>query len=198
MPMIHSTRLSFRNFMEGSKGWGTDNGLECYARLFTFLDNHKKMNVFNLSMHGVEEMDYTFAFETIGQLIWYFSSTDQTGFCISDLDNRDIILNISAACEDSLLPILVIRDVDDPNDRYMLIGNPPSKSLSSAYYHVLGNGFVSAEDYASLTNLKISNARSKLDELFDAGYLFRFDVSCEDSNRFKRVYHAIRPSNDFY
>jgi hypothetical protein len=139
--------------------------------------------VFKISMKGVQRMDISFASETIIELARRYRRSK--GFCLVDLNDKDIIENIDAAGEKKEQPMLVWREKSAD-----LIGLEPSEGARQAFEFAMGRPQVRAAEFAAEKNLSIANASMKFKQLWEQGFLLRRE-STADTGGVEFVYQRI-------
>ena len=186
MSMLKTKSINFRDFMDGSVGWGEEYGEEVYDRLFSLTLDNPNTNMFHLSMRGIRHIDFTFVESSIVKLSFQLSKLENRGLCITELNSPDIIRNIGAAHELSGESIVILKDESKP----ILVGVSPTLGLCTAYTFILKNHHASIDEYAANADEDFTNASVQLKRLFDAKFLFRFHVPSKNSSRPKWIYHA--------
>ena len=87
------------------EGWGRSEGREVYQRLLDFVEHSAGTLVFEISMKDVKRVDISFSSETIIELARRYRRTK--GFCLVDLNDKDMIENLDAAAAKKEQPMLV-------------------------------------------------------------------------------------------
>lgn len=175
--------LPLREFMDRPEGWGRDQGREVYPRLLQFVENNSGILVFRISMKGVRRVDISFASETIVELARRFRRTK--GFCLVDLDDKDMIENVDAAAERKGQPLLVWR-ARSAN----LIGNEPSEGTREAFQFAMSRLQSRAAEFAAEKGISIANASMKFKQLWEQGFLLRRESTADTGGvefRYQRI-----------
>ena len=184
MNEVTSQVLPLLTFMDRSEGWGRSQGREVYQHLLGFVEKNPGTVVFKISMKGVQRMDISFASETIIELARRYRRSK--GFCLVDLDDKDMIENIDAAGEKKEQPMLVWREKSAD-----LIGLEPSEGARQAFEFAMGRPQVRAAEFAAEKDLSIANASMKFKQLWEQGFLLRRE-STADTGGVEFVYCRIK------
>jgi hypothetical protein len=170
--------------MDGPEGWGRVQGRDVYQRLLEFVEANPGVMVFRVSTKGVRRVDISFASETLVELARRFRGSK--GFCLTDLDDPDMIENWEAAAAKKSQPLVVWAD-----DNGRVIGVAPSQGNREALSFALSRPRVRAAEFAESTSgMSIANASTKFKQLWEQGFLLRRE-SVADSGGVEFVYHRI-------
>jgi hypothetical protein len=175
--------LPLRDFMDRPDGWGRGQGREVYQRLLQFVESSPGVLVFRISMKGVQRVDISFASETIIELARRYRR--QKGFCIVDLNDKDLIENVDAAAEKKEQPILMWRDKSGE-----VIGSKPSEGTKEAFQFAMARVQSRASEFAAQKGMSIANASMKFKQLWEQGFLLRRE-STADTGGVEFVYQRI-------
>jgi hypothetical protein len=175
--------LPLRKFMDRPEGWGRSEGREVYQRLLDFVEHSAGTLVFEISMTDVKRVDISFSSETIMELARRYRRTK--GFCLVDLDDKDMIENLDAAAAKKEQPMLVWR-----NRSAQLIGNGPSGGTREAFQFAMSRRQTRAAEFAAEKGISIANASMKFKQLWEQGFLLRRE-STADTGGVEFVYHRI-------
>ena len=141
-PMNEEVRvLQLRDVMDKGEGWGRGQGREVYQRMLRFVEDSPGVQVFKVSMKGVNRLDISFSSETVVELARRFRT--RKGFCIVDLSDQDLIENLDAAAQKKEQPMLVWRDRSAD-----LIGPEPSEGAREAFSFAMGRSDCRASEFA--------------------------------------------------
>jgi hypothetical protein len=170
---IEFTNLSLLAFMGAPQGWGREQGREVYNKLLRFVESRAGANVFLVSVKGVSRVDISFASETIVELARRFRGTK--GFPFVDLTDPDMIENWEAAAERKKQPLIL-----KSNSSYRVIGLQPTQGTADALQFALSRPTCRAAEFASANpNVSISNASMKFKQLWEQGFLLRYEAVAE-------------------
>lgn len=157
-------RLS--DFMEGREGWGRDQGRTVFQKLLSFVDANPQADLFQISLEGIERMDFSFISESAVELARRFRGIK--GFFITHFPNEDLKDNWAAACERKQQPLIAWD-----GDTYHVLGPEPSQGTASALKFALRRGVAHAADFARTAQTSVANASTKYKQLWQQGYLLR-------------------------
>ena len=175
--------LCLRKFMDHPEGWGRSEGREVYHRLLDFVEGNSGTIIFKVSLDGVRRLDMSFASETIVELARRYRKSK--GFCLVDLEDKDIVENIDAAAEKKEQPLLVWIDKSA-----RVIGGDPSEGAREAFQFAMGRAQCRASEFAVEKGISIANASMKFKQLWNEGFLLRRE-SAADSGGVEFVYQRI-------
>jgi hypothetical protein len=180
-----AVELRLRTFMNSNEGWGRDAGREVYRALVDFVESKAGKIVFRVSLTGVKRVDISFASETIVELARRYRG--RKGFCFTDLEDRDMEENWSAAAERAKQPL-----INWSGGKWRVLGPQPSQGVADAFRFALTKGEPRASDYAaSAKDISITNASNKFKQLWENGFLLRREATAE-SGGVEFVYVPIR------
>jgi hypothetical protein len=175
--------LALHDFMDRPEGWGRDQGRQVYQRLLRFVEGSPGTVIFKVSMKDVQRLDISFASETLVELARRYRGTK--GFCLIDIDDKDLIENVDAAAEKKGQPILVWQ-----GKSAHLIGAKPSEGTREAFQFAMGRAQSRATEFATQKQMPIANASMKFKQLWEQGFLLRRE-SAADTGGVEYVYHRI-------
>jgi hypothetical protein len=171
MNQIPAVDLRLREFMEEDEGWGREAGRVTFQRLMTFVEQHPGVLIFRVSLAGVRRVDISFASETIVQLARRYRG--EKGFCFIDLLDIDQRENFEAAAQRSKQPLLLWNRQGKPQ----VLGVEPSQGIADALKFALVKPKARAAEYAkSARNVSLTNASTKFKQLWEQGFLLRFEA----------------------
>jgi hypothetical protein len=113
------------DLMDRPDGWGRAQGREVHQRLLSSVDGRPGIDVFRISLAGVERLDTSFASETVVEIARRFRR--EKAFCIVDLSDEDIVENIDLAALKKAQPIFLWT-----NGKARLLGPQPSQGSRDA------------------------------------------------------------------
>ena len=164
--------ILLRDLMDSPHGWGRDQGREVFQRLIKKIEANPGTIIFNISLKGVERNDISFASETVVELASRYRG--DKGFFLTDLVDDDLVENWDAAAIKKGQPIMVWK-----GKAAQVIGAQPSQGNVTTFEHVLGKMSATASDIASTLDLQITNASTKLKQLWEQGFLLRRQENAE-------------------
>src|ERR1039457_818990 len=164
--------ISFRSLMKSADAWGHEEGREVFIKLLNCVEEYAGKKIFRISLKGVERTDTTFPRESLMELAKRFRG--DKGFCLYDVTDDDLIENWAAAAVKKNQPIFVWR----PNG-YQLIGPPLNKGFATILDLALTRDCIRAIDAVKELGLGLSNASSKLKQLWEKGYILRSEEVAE-------------------
>jgi hypothetical protein len=176
--------IIFRELMDSADGWGHDEGREVFARLLTRVEANPGKKIFRISLKGVERTDTSFPRESLMELARRYRG--DKGFCIYDAISKDLLDNWDAAALKKNQPIFVWG-----SEHYHIIGPDLKKGNASILDYALSRDQVRAIDAVKDLGLGLSNASSKLKQLWEKGYLLRSEEVAE-SGGIEYVYFKIK------
>ena len=170
-------------FMNVPERWGRAAGGTIHRTLMDRLGAHSDPAPFRISMMGVRRIDVTFATVAIVEPIRQYLGTKSV--CLVDLADQDIFENIAAAADRLNVPLTIWN-----GDRVQMAGPPPSSGLREALDYALNRTELRAAELARAQRLSITNASTKLKQLWAKGYLMR-DEAWARSGGAEFVYRRI-------
>lgn len=179
-----STIVKLRAFTKNERPFGNIEGKDVFRKLSDFIEQHPSIDVFGISLEGIEATDASFPRESVISLAKQLRG--EKGFFLTDLSNRDLIDNWSYAARAKEQPLVIWRDGD-----FEIIGPELNKSTRDLVEYVLHKGSVLASQVASDLNLSVPNASTRLKNLVVSGYLLRSE-DVADSGGIEFKYSAIK------
>lgn len=176
--------IFLRELMDSPQGWGRDQGRVVFQRLIKKVEENAGKLVIEVSLKGVERNDISFASETVVEIAKRFRGNK--GFVLADVVDDDLIENWDAAAEKKGQPIMVRK-----GKTVRAIGVQPSSGNAAALDFVLGKASLTASELAEELDLQITNASTKLKQLWETGFVLRRQESAE-SGGVEFRYFAIR------
>ena len=128
--------------------------------------------VFAVSLKGIERNDISFASETVVEIAKRFRGNK--GFCLKDVIDKDMLENWDAAAAKKGQPVMVWRD-----KLANVIGVRPSQGNTTTFDYVMSKGSVTTSDVADALDLQVTNASTKLKQLWEQGFLLRRQENAE-------------------
>lgn len=164
--------IRLRELMDTPQGWGRDQGREVFQRLITMVESYPGKLVIEVSLQGVERADISFASETVVEIAKRFRGNK--GFSLVDVVDEDMLENWDAAAVKKGQPLMVWN-----GGAARVIGVQPSQGNASALAHVLAKGSTTAAELVDALNLQLTNASTKLKQLWEQGFLLRKQETAE-------------------
>jgi hypothetical protein len=146
--------------------WGREQGRRTFLELLDAVERHAGTTVFRISHEGVNQVDISFAAETVVGLAKRFRG--DKGFCLADVTDESVLENWDAAALKHDQPLLVWN-----KERYQLLGPQPTKGTADALEFALKREEVTATELAKRLKLQLTNASMKLKQLWEQGFLLR-------------------------
>lgn len=171
MNEIKATIL-LRNLMENPYGWGRDQGREVFQRLIREVESNPGKPVIEVSLQGVERADISFASETVVEVARRYRGNK--GFCLVHVGSEDLLENFEAAAGKKAQPLTVWE-----GDKGTVIGVQPSQGNAATFDYLLTKPSVTASEIANALDLQITNASTKLKQLWEQGFVLRRQETAE-------------------
>lgn len=146
--------------------WGNAKGKEVGALLQNFIQGHPATDVFKVSFEGIERTDASFSREAVVEIASRFRT--KHALAIVDLDDDDLIENLEVAAVKKEQPLFMWQD-----DSWKLLGPSPTRGNMDLLNHILTVAETTASMAASALDLKLTNASTKLKQLWEGGYIMR-------------------------
>lgn len=175
-------RLS--TLMESPQGWGRDQGREVFQSLIKEVEELPGRDIVEVSLEGVERCDISFASETVVELAKRYRQN--RGFYLSHVAGADLLENWDSAAEKKGQPLMVW-------DKGLgkVIGVQPSQGNQMAFDFVLTRKSTTAAELVDALDVQITNASTKLKQLWEQGFLLRRQEVAE-SGGLEFRYFAIK------
>ena len=183
MNEIRATIL-LHELMDSPHGWGRDQGREVFQRLIKQVEANPGKLVVEVSLEGVERNDISFASETVVEIAKRFRGNK--GFFLTHVADEDLLENWEAAASKKSQPLMVRE-----GSSVRAIGVQPSQGNAAVFEYVLEKTSVTASEIATALDLQITNASTKLKQLWEQGFLLRRQESAE-SGGVEFRYFAIK------
>jgi len=151
----------------GPDGWGHIQGRRVREDLQTRVESCPAEDIIVLSLEGVEHTDVSFPRESVVELAKQYRG--QRGFCLTHLNDQDLLENWDAAALKREQPLIVWGAVGT----WRILGPQPSAGLREMLHYVLSVPIARTSEAASALNLKVPNASNKLKQLWQEGDILR-------------------------
>lgn len=146
--------------------WGNARGKEVGALLENYIQRHPATDVFKVSFDGIKRTDASFSRESVVEIASRFRT--KHGITIVDLEDDDLIENLEVAAVKKEQPLFLWQD-----DSWQLLGPNPTKGNKDLLNYILTTAEATASIVASALDLKLTNASTKLKQLWESGYIMR-------------------------
>jgi len=160
----HAVKLL--NLTKSPDVWGNAKGKEVGALLENILLRHPGIDIFKVSFEGIQRTDASFSREGVVEIASRFRT--KHAFAIVDLEDEDLIENLDMAAVKKAQPLFLWQD-----DSSRLLGPSPTKGNADLLNYILTVGEATASTVASTLNLKLTNASTKLKQLWETGFIMR-------------------------
>ena len=161
-----------RDLMDSPHGWGRDQGREVFQGLIRKVESNPGKLIIEISLHGIERADISFASETVIEIAKRYRGNK--GFILSEVASEDMLENWDAAAARKAQPIMVRM-----NNTLRVIGPQPSQGNAAAFEYALKKKSITASELANAFDLQITNASTKLKQLWENGFILRQQESAE-------------------
>jgi len=158
--------IQLRDFMERDDGWGNEEGQEVRHKLLRVVESHSDAIVFRISLAHIRRTDTSFPRESVVELAKRFRGLK--GFCIVEVSDQDLLDNWDAAALKLQQPLTVWRE-----NKPAIIGPAPTRGNKALLEYLLLVPETTAARVAQALRLQLTNASSKLKQLFDEGFILR-------------------------
>lgn len=165
MKQTHST-IKLVDLTKNPDGWGNARGKEVGALLENYIQRHPATDVFKVSFEGIKRTDASFSRESVVEIASRFRT--KHAITIVDLDDDDLIENLEMAAVKKEQPLFLWQD-----DSWRLLGPSPTKGNTDLLNYILTAAETTASTVASALDLKLTNASTKLKQLWESGYIMR-------------------------
>lgn len=166
------TTILLRDLMDAPYGWGREEGREVFQSLIRQVEAHPGKLVVEVSLMGVERADISFASETVVELAKRYRGNK--GFLLSNIADEDLLENWEAAATKKSQPLMVRAGT-----KAWVIGIQPSQGNAATFEYVLEKGSATAAEISNAFDFQITNASTKLKQLWEQGFLLRRQESAE-------------------
>jgi hypothetical protein len=176
--------VTLRTFTENEHPFGNIEGKIVFRKLSDFVEQNPNVDVFGISLEGIEATDASFPRESVVSLAKQLRG--EKGIFLKNIYNRDLIDNWNYAAKAKDQPLVIWND-----DSFEIIGPDLNKSTRDLVEYVLRQGAVLASQVAGDLNLSVQNASTRLKNLVIQGYLIRSE-DVADSGGIEFKYSAIK------
>jgi hypothetical protein len=165
MKQTHST-IKLVDLTKNPDGWGNARGKEVGALLENYIQRHPTTDIFKVSFDRIQRTDASFSRESVVEIASRFRT--KHAITIVDLDDDDLIENLEMAAVKKEQPLFLWQD-----DSWRLLGPSPTKGNTDLLNFILSAAEATASTAASALDLKLTNASTKLKQLWESGYIMR-------------------------
>lgn len=177
------TKIRLVELMKSPDGWGNSQGKEVGSLLEQYINCHPASEIFHLSFHGVERTDASFSRESVVEIACRFRA--RKAIAIVDLEDEDLIENLDVAATRKAQPLFMWQ-----GESWTLLGPGPSKGNKDLLNYLMDQRETTASSAAATLDLKITNASTKLKQLWEDGYVMRRE-DLAPSGGIEFVYYSI-------
>lgn len=161
-----SLKINLNSFMTSPDGWGNAQGKEVGSRLEDYILKNPLTEIFQVSFKGINRTDASFSRECVVEIASRFRT--KKGITIVDLDDIDLIENLELAAVKKTQPLFLWQ-----GDSWRLLGPNPSKGNTDLLNYALSISEITTSAASSTLGLKLTNASTKLKQLWEGGYIMR-------------------------
>lgn len=159
-------RVELRTLLGEDNGYGTELGRKIFTKLREVVENSSAQLVFTISLKGIKQMDASFSRESVIALARNYRG--RYGFCISDVEDKDILANWEHGANRLEQPIIAWA-----GNQYTIIGPQPGPGIKDMLKYVISVSVARTNEAAAILELKVPNASNKLKQLWETGYILR-------------------------
>lgn len=174
----------FWMFLINHEGWGRAAGLRTQQKLQQYINARPDVDLFRISLDGTRRLDVTCASAGLVAVVQHYLGS--RAICLINLADGDVLENIAAAAGRMKVPVTVWNKMDGK-----VVGLAPDSALYHAMSFALSRPEVRAGEYAAASGLSLTNASSRLKQLWEKGLLLRTEVSAT-SGGVEFVYRPLR------
>ena len=168
----NTTLMKLFDFCKSQMPHGNKIGKETFNEMRDYVEKHKSQTCFEISFTDIEFADSSFSRESIILLAKVYRSNK--GFIITNLYDEDVIDNINYAAVALDQPLTIKLE-----NETKLLGPALTKSNLEIFNLLKIKRKLTTSQLASLMNMSVPNASSKLKKLVDDGYILRFEETAE-------------------
>lgn len=177
-------QINLLDLMKRPDGWGNVQGKEVGALLEQVIQRNPSVNLFEVSFRGVERTDASFSRESVVEIVCRYRA--KKGVVVIDLDDDDLIENLELAADKKKQPLFLWQ-----GETWRLLGPAPSRGNVELLNYMLSVSETTASAAASALDLKLTNASTKLKQLWEDGYLMRSEEMAP-SGGIEFIYRRIK------
>lgn len=183
MKQTHST-IKLVDLTKNPDCWGNARGKEVGALLGNFIQRHPATDIFKVSFDGIQRTDASFSRESVVEIASRYRT--KHAIAIVDLDDDDLIENLEVAAVKKEQPLFLWQ-----NDSWKLLGLSPTKGNTDLLNYILTVAEATASTTAAALDLKLTNASTKLKQLWESGYIMRREEMAS-SGGIEFIYYRIK------
>lgn len=186
MPSMKQTSCEIKliELMNTPDGWGNVQGREVGIRLEGIIQKHPATEIFQVSFSGINRTDASFSRESVVEIASRWRT--RKGIAIIDLNDDDLIENLELAANKKSQPLFLWND-----DSWTLLGQLPSRGNTDLLNYTLSIPEITTAMAASALDLKLTNASTKLKQLWEGGYIMRRE-EIATSGGIEYIYYRIK------
>ncbi len=163
---------------------GNVKGKEVFQKLSEVIEKNCTVDVFGISLKGIEATDASFPRESVIALAKKYRC--EKSFYLTDMIDIDLFDNWSYGANAKEQPLVVWN-----SQQYKIIGPDMSKATKQMVEYVLDKVAVTTSQVAGYFNLSTPNASTRLKKLYNSGYIMRSEEIAESGGK-EFVYKAIK------
>jgi hypothetical protein len=170
--------------INGGIAYGSVAGAKALRALQKVSGDYPDNMTIEMSFLGVEQMDSTYAKESIIAIVRL--NWGKKWFCFTDIEHQDILFNIDYACKDADVSIVAVC-----KSGYDILG--PEQTVEEQYIldFIMKKGQVTTKILAKNEGISSQNASLKLRRLKDKGLIIP-EIRSADTGGFEYLYYAVR------
>lgn len=158
-----------RSLTLSAECWGSAAGRKIQQVLTTRIAATPTNSIWRLSLAGVTRIDVSFASEGLVAVVGSFAGT--RGICLADVAGEDVAANLAAAAERMSIPVTLWQ-----GSLPQVLGPAPGAANREVLSFALNRKQTLARDLAGAQGLSITNASTRLRQLWERGYLLRHEI----------------------
>jgi len=176
--------INLLDYTKGDHPFGNAQGKEVFRKLVELVESNSSVDIFRVSLSGIEATDASFPRESVIALAKHFRC--EKGFYLTDVADRDLIDNWMYGAKAKDQPLVVWS-----GNEYEIIGPEMNSAGKSLVGFILERKEVTTSLVANEFDLSAANASTRLKKLFNSGYIMRSEEVAESGGK-EFVYKAIK------
>lgn len=177
-------KIKLIELMNTPDGWGNAQGREVGVRLEAVILKNPAADIFQVSFEGIKRTDSSFSRESVVEIASKWRA--KKGIAIINLEDDDLIENLDLPADKKSQPLFLWTD-----DLWRLLGKMPSRGNIDLLNYTLSIPEITAAMASSALNLKLTNASTKLKQLWEGGYIMRRE-ELATSGGIEYIYYRIK------
>jgi predicted transcriptional regulator len=176
--------INLLDFTNDSHPNGNIQGKSVFKKIDLFIFENQMVDVFGISLKGIEATDASFPRESIIALSKKYRG--QKFFYLIDMNNIDLIDNWSYGAIAKEQPLTIWN-----GSKYQTIGPETSDANKPLLDYILKNRAATTSQVAKYFDITAQNASTRLKKIYSAGYINRTEETAETGGK-EFVYKAIK------